>query len=99
MGACENIHPWCLWCINIEVKDCYLYLVVIIQKVDEILKNKFEQNRHISFSNIAAELNVDQRGDVSHLHKAEYKKNLDIWIPQELTGKISWTKFTSANHC
>jgi len=58
----------------------------IIEKVDEILQ-KIEEDRHISSYDIAAELNIDQKTVLNHLHKTGYKKKLDIWVPHELTVK------------
>ena len=58
----------------------------IVEKVDAILK-KIEIDRHISFRDIATELNIHHNTVLNHLHKAGYQKKLDTWVPHELTVK------------
>ncbi len=71
---------------NFDVKDAPRSGRPITEKVDEILE-MIEQDRHISTYDIAKELNIDQKTVLNHLHKAGYKKKLDVWVPHELTQK------------
>ena len=71
---------------NFDVKDEPRPGWLIVEKVDEILK-KIEVDRHISFRDIATELNIDHKTVLNHLHKTGYQKKLDIWVPHELTAK------------
>jgi len=34
---------------------------------------------------IARELGIDHKTVLNHLHKAGYKKKLDVWVPHELS--------------
>jgi len=34
---------------------------------------------------IAKELGIDHKTVLNHLHKAGYKKKLDVWVPHELS--------------
>ena len=58
----------------------------IVKKVDEILW-KIEVDRHISFRDIATELNIEHKIVLNHLHKTGYQKKLDTWVLHELTAK------------
>ena len=58
----------------------------IVEKVDEILK-KIEVDRHISFRDIATDVNIDHKTVLNHLHKTRYQTKLDTWVPHELTVK------------
>jgi len=71
---------------NFDVKDAPRSGRPIVEKVDEI-PQKIEEDRHISSYDIAAELNINQKIVLNHLHKAGYKKKLDIWVLHELTVK------------
>ena len=71
---------------NFDVKDEPRPGRPIVEKVDEILK-KIEVDRHISSRDIATELNIDHKTVLNHLHKTGYQKNLDTWVPHELTVK------------
>ena len=58
----------------------------IIEKSDEIME-KVERDKHMSTMEIARELDIDHKTVLNHLHKAGYKKNLDVWVPHELSVK------------
>jgi len=55
------------------------------EKSDEIIKKKVERDKHVSTVEIARELGIDHKTVLNHLHKAGYKKKLDVWIPHELS--------------
>jgi len=40
--------------------------------------------KHVSTVEIARELGIDKTV-LNHLHKAGYKKKLDVWVPHELS--------------
>jgi len=46
---------------------------------------KVERDKHVSTVEIARELGIDHKTVLHHLHKAEYKKKLDVWVPHELS--------------
>ena len=48
---------------------------------------KIEVYRDISSCDVATELNIDHKTVLNHLHKIGYQKNLDTWVPHELTVK------------
>jgi len=45
---------------------------------------KVERDKHVSTVEIARELVIDHKTILNHLHKAGYKKKLDVWVPHEL---------------
>ncbi|KAJ0180942.1 hypothetical protein K1T71_003027 [Dendrolimus kikuchii] len=45
------------------------------------------QDRHISSYDVAGELGIDHKTVLAHLKKAGYTKQLDIWVPHELTER------------
>ncbi|GBP11118.1 Histone-lysine N-methyltransferase SETMAR [Eumeta japonica] len=49
--------------------------------------SKVEQNRYISFYDIAEELGIDHRTILTYLTKSEYTKKLHTWITHELTKR------------
>jgi len=57
---------------------------LITEKSDEIMV-KVERDKHVSTMEIARELGIDHKTVLNHLHKAGYKKKLDVWIPHELS--------------
>ena len=58
----------------------------ITEKFDENME-KVERDKHVSTVEIARELDIDHKTILNHLHKAGYKKNLDVWVPHELSVK------------
>ncbi|EFN78679.1 Histone-lysine N-methyltransferase SETMAR, partial [Harpegnathos saltator] len=58
----------------------------ITEKADEILET-VQQDKHISSVDIGMELGIDHKTVLNHLHKAGYKKKLDVWVPHELSVK------------
>ncbi|KAG5331577.1 SETMR methyltransferase, partial [Acromyrmex charruanus] len=44
---------------------------------------KVERDKHVSTVEIARELGIDKTV-LNHLHKAGYKKKLDVWVPHVL---------------
>lgn len=71
---------------NFDIKDAPRPGRPITQKVDEIVA-KVEQDRHISSHEVAKELNITHQTVINHLKKAGFKKQLDVWVPHELTLK------------
>ena len=61
---------------------------LIVEKTDEIME-KIHQDHHISYHDIAKELNIHHQTVLNHLKKAGYKKKLDVWVPHELSLKNS----------
>ena len=61
---------------------------LLVEKTDEIME-KIHQDRHISYHDIAKELNIHHQTVLNHLKKAGYKKKLDVWVPHELSLKNS----------
>jgi len=67
------------------VKDEPRFGRPIIEKSDEIMI-KVERDKHVSTMEIARELGIDHKIVlIHHLHKAGYKKKLDVWVPHELS--------------
>jgi len=56
----------------------------ITEKSDEIMI-KIERDKHMSTVKIVRELGIDHKTILNHLHKAGYKKKLDVWVPHELS--------------
>lgn len=52
-------------------------------KITEII----EVDRHVSSRSIAQELKIDHKTVLNHLHKARFKKKLDVWVPEQLTQR------------
>ncbi|CAK9813192.1 Histone-lysine N-methyltransferase SETMAR [Anthophora plagiata] len=71
---------------NFNVKDESRSGRPITEKADEILE-KVQQDKHISSVDIGMELDIDHKTVLNHLHKAGYKKKLDVWVPHELSAK------------
>lgn len=71
---------------NFDVKDESRSGRPITEKADEILE-KVQQDKHISSVDIGMELGIDHKTVLNHLHKAGYKKKLDVWVPHELSAK------------
>jgi len=46
---------------------------------------KVERDKHLSTVEIARELGIDHKTVLNYLHKAGYKKKLDVWVPHELS--------------
>ena len=76
--------------INKKVIIRYIYFDVkdeprsgqsITEKSDEMVK--VERDKHVSTVEIARELGIDHKTVLNHLHKAGYKKKLDVWVPHE----------------
>ena len=68
------------------------------EKSDEILE-KIEQDRHISSHDIAYELTIYHQTVLNHLKNAGFKKELNIWVPHEMSVKKRWTDLASAIRC
>ncbi|EGI59943.1 Histone-lysine N-methyltransferase SETMAR [Acromyrmex echinatior] len=71
---------------NFDVKDEPRSGRPITEKSDEIME-KVERDKHVSTVEIAKELGIDHKIILNHLHKARYKKKLDVWVPYELSVK------------
>ena len=56
----------------------------ITEKSDEIMI-KIKRDKHVSTVKIARELGIDYKTVLNHLHKAGFKKKLDVWVPHELS--------------
>jgi len=66
---------------NFDVKDEPRSGRPITEKSDEIIIKV--ERKHVSTVEIARELSIDHKTVLNHLHKAGYKKKLDVWIPHE----------------
>ena len=71
---------------NFDVKDVPRTGRPSVENVDKIM-DIVASDRHVSSVSIAKELNIAQKTVWNHLHKAGYKKKLDVWVPHELTQK------------
>jgi len=71
---------------NQDVKDASRPGRPITEKVGKILQ-LVEQDRHASYQEIAEALNMNHMTVWNHLKKANYKKKLDVWVPDELTQR------------
>jgi len=69
---------------NFDVKDESPSGRPITKKSDEIMV-KVECDKHVSTVEIARKLGIDYKTVLNHLHKAGYKKKLDVWVPHELS--------------
>ncbi|GFU34450.1 histone-lysine N-methyltransferase SETMAR [Trichonephila clavipes] len=54
-----------------------------VDKITEII----EVNRHVSSRSIIQEFKIDHKTVLSHLRKVGFKKELDVWVPHQLTPK------------
>ena len=70
-------------------------IVVETDKIVEII----QVDRHVSIHSIGQELGTDHKTVWNHLQKIGFQKKLDVWVPHELTQKISRTESTPAMHC
>jgi len=69
---------------NFDVKDEPRFGRPITEKSDEIMV-KVERDKYVSTVEIARELGIDHKTILNHLHKAGYKKKLNVWVPHELS--------------
>ena len=69
-------------------------IVVETDKIVEII----QVDRHVSSRSIGQELGMDHKIVWNHLQKIGLQKKLDVWVPHELTQKISRTPL-SLNVC
>ncbi|KAL9918814.1 histone-lysine N-methyltransferase SETMAR-like [Glossina fuscipes fuscipes] len=58
----------------------------VVENVDKI-GEMIEVDRHVSSLNIAQELKIEHKTVLNHLHKAGFKKKLDVWVPHQLTER------------
>ncbi|GFU08336.1 histone-lysine N-methyltransferase SETMAR [Trichonephila clavipes] len=58
----------------------------VIENVDKITE-KIEVDRHVSSRSITQELKIDHKTVLSDLKKVGFKKNLDVWVPHQLSPK------------
>ncbi|XP_078040753.1 histone-lysine N-methyltransferase SETMAR-like [Augochlora pura] len=61
-----------------------------VDKITEII----EVGRHVSSRSIARELKIDHETILNHLHKAGFKKKLDVWVPHQLRQKIMMVRIS-----
>ncbi|XP_014471358.1 PREDICTED: histone-lysine N-methyltransferase SETMAR-like [Dinoponera quadriceps] len=71
---------------NMDVEDKARSGRPIVENVDKIMEI-VESDQHVSTYSIAQELKISQKTVWNHLHKAGFKKKLDVWVPHELTQK------------
>lgn len=69
--------------------------MINVDKINEIVKSDYDVNT----VSIVQEPKIVQKTVWNHLNKVGYKKKFDMWGPHELTQKISWIEFLSANRC
>jgi len=48
---------------------------------------KVERDKRVSSVEIVRKLGINHRTVLNHLHKAGYRKKLDVWAPHELSVK------------
>ncbi|GBP27942.1 Histone-lysine N-methyltransferase SETMAR [Eumeta japonica] len=71
---------------HFDVKDELLSGRRLTDKVDTIL-DKVEQDRYISFHKLVEELGLQHKTVLTDLKKSGYIKQLDNWIPHEITER------------
>jgi len=71
---------------NQDVKDASRPGRPITENVGEILQ-LVEQDLHASCQEISEALNINHMTVWNHLKKVNYKKKLDVWVPNELTQR------------
>ncbi|EFN83611.1 Histone-lysine N-methyltransferase SETMAR, partial [Harpegnathos saltator] len=71
---------------NFDVKDASCTGRPVVENVNKIME-MVEVDWYISSRSIAKELKIDHKTVLNHLHKAGFKKKLDVWVPHELTQK------------
>ncbi|GFW85345.1 histone-lysine N-methyltransferase SETMAR [Trichonephila clavipes] len=54
--------------------------IPVVGNVDKITE-MIESNQHVSRCGIACELKIHHKTFLNHLHKAGFKKRLDVWVP------------------
>ncbi|KAL9876584.1 histone-lysine N-methyltransferase SETMAR-like isoform 1-T4 [Glossina fuscipes fuscipes] len=64
-----------------------------VENVDKI-GEAIDVDRHVSSRNITQELKIDHKTVLNHLHKAGFKKKLDVWVPHQLTEKNMMDRIT-----
>ncbi|XP_032684750.1 histone-lysine N-methyltransferase SETMAR-like, partial [Odontomachus brunneus] len=69
-----------------DVKDESCSGRPITEKSDKIME-KVKRDKHVSSVEIARKLGIDHKTVLNHLHKAGYKKKLDVWVPHVLNVK------------
>lgn len=69
-----------------DVKDAPRTGRPVVENVDKVTEI-IEVDRHVSSRSIAQELKIDHKTVLNHLHKAGFKKKLDVWVPHQLTPK------------
>ncbi|XP_012059583.1 PREDICTED: histone-lysine N-methyltransferase SETMAR-like, partial [Atta cephalotes] len=69
---------------NFDVKDDTHSGRPITEKSNEIMI-KVERDKHVSIVEIVRQLGIDHKTVLNHLHKAGYKKKLDVWVLHELS--------------
>ncbi|XP_044313294.1 histone-lysine N-methyltransferase SETMAR-like [Drosophila rhopaloa] len=58
----------------------------VTTNTDQIMEN-IKLDRHVTYRDIAEEIEVSHQTVLNHLQKAGYKKKLDVWVPHDLTQK------------
>ncbi|GFW41933.1 histone-lysine N-methyltransferase SETMAR [Trichonephila clavipes] len=58
----------------------------VVEKVDKITEI-IDVDLYVSSRSIAQELKIDHETVLNHLHKAGFKKKVDVWVPHQLTPK------------
>lgn len=71
---------------NFDVKDASRSGRPVVKNVDKIME-MIKSDRHLSTVAIARELKIAQKTVWNHLHKAGFKKKLDVWVPHDLSQK------------
>ncbi|KAG5326832.1 SETMR methyltransferase, partial [Pseudoatta argentina] len=80
---------------NFDVKDKLRSGRPITEKSDEIM-GKVERDKHVSTVEIARELGIDHKTILNHLHKAGYKKKLDVlFLKRMITSDEKWITYNN----
>nr|XP_014288288.1 histone-lysine N-methyltransferase SETMAR-like [Halyomorpha halys] len=69
-----------------DVKDTHRTGRLVVENFDKNTEI-IEIYRHVSSCSIVQELKIDHKTALNHLHKAGFKKKLDVWLPHQLTPK------------
>ncbi|XP_078051627.1 histone-lysine N-methyltransferase SETMAR-like, partial [Augochlora pura] len=68
----------------------------VLENVDKIAEI-IDVDWHVSSRSIVRELKIDHETVLNHLHKAGFKKKLDVWMPHRLTQKTMMVRISICN--
>ncbi|GFS94414.1 histone-lysine N-methyltransferase SETMAR [Trichonephila clavipes] len=80
----------------LDIKDAPRTGRHVVENLDNITEI-IEVNRHVSSPSITQELKIDHKTVLNHLHKAGFKKKLDVWVLRQLTPKNMMHRISKRN--